>query len=75
MRVDDFRYELPETAIAQTAIEPRHGSRLLDTRDTSDHIFSDLPDLLEPGDLLVVNNTKVRAARLIGRRAGTGGDG
>jgi S-adenosylmethionine:tRNA ribosyltransferase-isomerase len=73
MRVDDFRYELPETAIAQTAIEPRHGSRLLDTRDTSDHIFSDLPDLLEPGDLLVVNNTKVRAARLIGRRAGTGG--
>lgn len=39
----------------------------------SDHTFIELPDLLEPGDLIVVNETKVRAARLIGRRVGTGG--
>jgi len=39
----------------------------------SDHVFIDLPDLLRPGDLLVVNETKVRAARLTGRRTGTGG--
>lgn len=73
MKVSEFVYDLPEEAIAQTAIEPRHDSRLLDTRDMSDHRFLDLPDLLEPGDLLVVNQTRVRAARLQGRRAGTGG--
>ena len=39
----------------------------------SDHRFLDLPDLLEPGDLLVVNNTRVRSARLVGERVGTGG--
>lgn len=39
----------------------------------SDHKFIDLPDLLEPGDLVVVNDTKVRAARVVGRRVGTGG--
>ena len=73
MKVSDFHYELPDAAIAQSAIEPRHDSRLLDTRDMSDHRFLDLPDMLTPGDLLVVNNTKVRAARLIGERAETGG--
>lgn len=73
MRVAEFHYELPEDAIAQSAIEPRHDSRLLDTRDMSDHRFLDLPDLLEPGDLLVVNETRVRAARLIGTRIETGG--
>ena len=73
MKVSDFHYDLPDEAIAQTAIEPRHDSRLLDTRDLTDHRFLELPDLLEPGDLLVVNETKVRAARLIGKRIGTGG--
>jgi S-adenosylmethionine:tRNA ribosyltransferase-isomerase len=73
MRVEDFEYPLPDTAIAQEAIEPRHDSRLLDTRDLSDHRFIDLPDLLRPGDLVVVNETRVRAARLTGRRAVTGG--
>ena len=62
MRVADFKYPLPESAIAQEAIEPRHDSRLLDTRDMSDHRFLDLPALLHPGDLLVVNETRVRAA-------------
>jgi len=73
MRVEEFKYPLPESAIAQEAIEPRHASRLLDTRDLSDHRFIDLPSLLRPGDLVVVNETRVRAARLSGRRVGTGG--
>jgi S-adenosylmethionine:tRNA ribosyltransferase-isomerase len=74
MRVEEFQYPLPEMSIAQEAIEPRHDSRLLDTRDMSDHRFFDLPALLQPGDLVVVNETRVRAARLNGRRAGTGGE-
>lgn len=73
MKVVDFHYDLADTSIAQSAIEPRHDSRLLDTRDMSDHRFLDLADLLEPGDLLVVNDTRVRPARLVGRRADTGG--
>ncbi len=73
MRVEEFIYSLPESAIAQEAIEPRHDSRLLDTRDMSDHRFLDLPSLLQPHDLVVVNETRVRAARLVGRRTGTGG--
>lgn len=60
-------------AIAQSAIEPRHDARLLDTRDLSDHTFVELADLLRPGDLVVVNETRVRAARLIGQRRETGG--
>ncbi len=73
MRVADFHYDLPDTSIAQSAIEPRHDARLLDSRDMSDHRFLDLADLLEPGDLLVVNDTRVRPARLVGRRVDTGG--
>ena len=64
---------MPQWAIAQSAIEPRHDARLLDTRDLSDHTFVDLADLLRPGDLVVVNETRVRAARLIGKRRETGG--
>jgi S-adenosylmethionine:tRNA ribosyltransferase-isomerase len=73
VRVADFHYDLPDTSIAQSAIEPRHDARLLDSRDMSDHRFLDLADLLEPGDLLVVNDTMVRPARLVGRRVDTGG--
>jgi S-adenosylmethionine:tRNA ribosyltransferase-isomerase len=72
MRVADFDYELPDSAIAQAAIEPRDASRLLDTSTMTDRTFSDLPSLLDAGDLLVVNETKVRAARLVGTRP-TGG--
>ena len=72
MRVADFEYDLPASAIAQAAIEPRDASKLLDTRTMTDRRFSDLPSMCEPGDLLVVNETKVRAARLVGRRP-TGG--
>ena len=69
----DFLYDLPEDAIAQTPVEPRHASRLLNARDLSDHTFLDLPELLDPGDLVVVNRTKVRHARLVGRKDPTGG--
>jgi S-adenosylmethionine:tRNA ribosyltransferase-isomerase len=72
MLVNDFDYELPLEAIAQEAIEPRDRARLLDVRTMEDRRFSDLPSMLNPGDLLVVNRTRVRAARLVGRR-GTGG--
>ena len=73
MNTDLFDYDLPETAIAQTPVEPRDMSRLLRTNPLEDHMFGDLPDLLHPGDLIVVNQTKVRAARLIGRKPDTGG--
>jgi S-adenosylmethionine:tRNA ribosyltransferase-isomerase len=73
VRTAELDYELPEAAIAQQPIEPRHASRLLDTRDLTDNTFIDLPGLLEPGDLVVVNTTRVRRARLRGTRDGTGG--
>jgi S-adenosylmethionine:tRNA ribosyltransferase-isomerase len=73
MRVEEFTYPLPETSIAQEAVEPRHNARLLDTRDMSDHRFLELPSLLRSGDLVVVNETRVRAARLTGKRRDTGG--
>jgi S-adenosylmethionine:tRNA ribosyltransferase-isomerase len=72
MRTADFCYDLPEDAIAQSAIEPRDSSRLLDTRDLSDHRFSALPALLREGDLVVLNRTRVRRARLHGTKD-TGG--
>ncbi|RPI25038.1 MAG: tRNA preQ1(34) S-adenosylmethionine ribosyltransferase-isomerase QueA, partial [Actinobacteria bacterium] len=73
MHTADFEYALPEESIAQSAVEPRDSSRLLVTSDVSDHRFSDLPELLLPGDLLVVNRTRVRAARLVGKRVGSEG--
>lgn len=70
---DLFDYHLPEELIAQTPAEPRDSSRLLDTRDLSDHVFTDLAALLAPDDLVVVNRTRVRPARLAGHKTGTGG--
>lgn len=70
---DQFEYELPPELIAQSAIEPRDASRLLVAEGLTDHYFRDLSLLLDPGDLLVVNETKVRHARLRGRREGSGG--
>ena len=66
MLAADFHYDLPEGSIAQSAIEPRDSSRLLVTSTRQDVGFRDLPDLLLPGDLLVVNRTRVRAARVRG---------
>ena len=73
MLTSELDYHLPPESVAQTPVEPRHSSRLLDTRDLTDRRFSDLPQLLEEGDLLVVNRTRVRAARLVGRKIPTGG--
>jgi S-adenosylmethionine:tRNA ribosyltransferase-isomerase len=75
VRLSDFDYELPEQRIAQTPIEPRDSARLLVDRGTRapDHRqVSDLTELLRPGDLLVLNETKVIPARLSLRRS-TGG--
>ena len=72
MYTADFSYDLPEGAIAQAAMEPRDQARLLDADTMDDHHFSGLPRLLDPGDLVVVNRTKVRRARLLGIKE-TGG--
>lgn len=75
MQIADFDYTLPEDRIAETPIEPRDAAKLLVDRgsDEPDHRHvSDLPDLLQPGDLLVINETRVIPARLRLRRA-TGG--
>ena len=77
MFLSDFDFVLPDELIAQTPPAERGASRLLaldrTTGSFSDHRFRDLPALLEPGDLLVVNDTKVFAARLLGRRLPGGG--
>lgn len=67
-----FRYDLPEAAIAQSPTEPRDAARLLDTRTLADRTVAELPDILAAGDVVVVNNTRVRAARLRGTKS-TGG--
>lgn len=72
MKTSEFDYPLPETAIAQTPVEPRDAARLLVVAGMQDHHFRDLPRLLDPGDLVVVNDTRVRAARLLGEKAETG---
>ena len=73
MKTSDFDYDLPDELIAQSPVEPRDTARLLSGADLSDWSVRDLPALLHPGDLVVVNDTRVRAARLRGRRAETGG--
>ena len=73
MKTSDFFYALPDEAIAQTPVEPRHAARLLDTTTMTDRTFADLPSMLDAGDLVVVNNTRVRAARLLGVKTETGG--
>ncbi len=70
MRVDLFDFELPPERIAQRPVEPREAARLLHVKRSglADHGVRDLPDLLQPGDLLVFNDTRVIPARLAGRR-------
>lgn len=76
MRRQDFYYELPEELIAQYPVERRDAARLLTldgrTGAYADHYITELPALLQAGDLLVLNNTRVIPARLYGRKA-TGG--
>lgn len=73
MLTSDFLYELPPDRIAQIPVEPRDAARLFDARTMKDHRFAHLPDLLQPGDLVVVNRTRVRHARLHGYKVDTGG--
>lgn len=78
MKKSDFWYNLPEELIAQTPVEPRDASRLL-TLDRSNgrighHYFRDIPQLLQRGDTLILNDTRVLPARLYGRRDDTGGE-
>jgi S-adenosylmethionine:tRNA ribosyltransferase-isomerase len=70
MKVDLFDFELPQCFIANRPASPRDSARLLDLTGDSfaDRIVRDLPGLLQPGDLLIGNNTKVIPARLDGRR-------
>lgn len=73
VKTDELDYDLPAGAIAQAAIEPRDAARLLVTSSMQDRTFRELPQMLHRGDLVVVNRTRVRAARLTGRKAATGG--
>jgi S-adenosylmethionine:tRNA ribosyltransferase-isomerase len=71
----DFDFTLPPELIAQHPAPERSASRLLDGRSAApaDRVFRELPSLLEPGDLLVFNDTRVIKARLFGRKADSGG--
>jgi S-adenosylmethionine:tRNA ribosyltransferase-isomerase len=77
MQLSEIDYDLPEHLIAQHPAARRDESRLLVLRrgsgELAHHVFADLPELLAPGDLLVLNDTRVVAARLVGRRARTDG--
>ncbi len=75
MRKEDFNFDLPEELIAQDPLEDRSSSRLLvldkETGKTEHHVFREIIDYLEAGDCLVINDTKVIPARLIGSKIGT----
>ena len=76
LKTSDFYFDLPEELIAQDPLEDRSSSRLLmlnkETGETEHHIFKDVIDYLNPGDCLVLNNTKVIPARLLGVKEDTG---
>ena len=68
--LDDFDYDLPLELIAQVPLAQRSASRLLAVAGSqfSDHAFTDLPSFLRVGDLLVINDTRVLHARLLGQK-------
>ncbi len=74
--IEDYSYDLPQASIAQVPAPRRDSSRLLvvdrSKKSISDEMFTDLPGLLRPGDLLVVNDTRVIPARLFGRKESGG---
>ena len=78
MRTSDFDYHLPRELIAQTPLEPRDSSRLLvlhrGTRRIEHCHFYDILEYLNPGDVMVFNESRVIPARLRGRREDTGGN-
>lgn len=75
MKKEDFYFELPQELIAQDPLEDRSGSRLLvldkESGEIEHRTFRDIKEYLEPGDCLVINDTKVIPARLIGSKVGT----
>ena len=77
MNTSDFYYELPQELIAQTPLQKRDNSRLMTldraTGQTGHHHFHDLPDFLNPGDCLILNDSRVLPARLLGQRLPGGG--
>jgi S-adenosylmethionine:tRNA ribosyltransferase-isomerase len=77
MKTEDFNFYLPQELIAQTPLDRRDASRLLTlnkkTGETGHHHFYDLPSFLKSGDCLVLNDSRVLPARLIGHRVPTGG--
>ena len=76
MKTSDFWYDLPKELIAQDPLEDRASSRLMvlerQTGKVEHHVFREIVDYLNPGDCLVINNTKVIPARLLGSRSDTG---
>ena len=76
LKKKDFYFDLPQELIAQDPLEDRSSSRLLvldkETGAVSHHVFREIVNYLNPGDCLVLNNTKVIPARLLGEREGTG---
>lgn len=77
LKKSDFYFDLPQELIAQDPLEDRSSSRLLkmdkETGAVEHHVFKEIVDYLQEGDCLVLNNTKVIPARLLGEREGTGG--
>src|SRR5215831_4069875 len=78
MQLAQFEYDLPQERIALNPLPERDQSRLMrvvrSTGEISHECFSSLPDLLKPSDLLILNNTKVFPARLLGQRRGLTSD-
>ncbi len=76
MKKSEFYYELPQNLIAQTPVEPRTSSRLLvlnrENNTYEDKAFTDVLDYLNPGDCLIMNDTRVLPARIFGTRCDTG---
>lgn len=76
LKKSDFYFDLPEELIAQDPLEDRSSSRLLvldkETGKTEHHVFTEILEYLNPGDCLVLNNTKVIPARLLGQKEDTG---
>ncbi len=75
MKLSDFKYNLPKSAIAKFPVEPRDSAKLMvlnrETQEIEHRVFSDLPEFLTKGDVLVVNESKVMQARLIGKKERT----
>ena len=76
MNVKDFYFDLPQELIAQDPLEDRSASRLLvldkETGEVTHRHFRDIKEYLKPGDCLVINDTKVIPARLLGTKKDTG---